>query len=194
MCSCTHCTSLGSSEPGAPPPGWQDFWEQEGTPLGPLGTLEAPSTTSFRGRGGPPSVGSRCPPRSLHAGPSLATFADRAESGGPRDPSGSACDLCRPPGQGCGSRALSSRSPSALSPWVPLPGTLSLTPPGAHDALGLPGVLPALLQPCTPAVSISPFPAPRPGQAWVSGYLAGGRASSQLVQPPILWSGVGHGP
>lgn len=146
-------------------------------------------------RKGRPSI-SRIPlpSRSLHAGPSLATFADRAESGGPRDPSGSACDLCRPPGQGCGSRALSSRSPSALSPWVPLPGTLSLTPPGAHDALGLPGVLPALLQPCTPAVSISPFPAPRPGQAWVSGYLAGGRPSSQLVQPPILWSGVGHGP
>lgn len=94
---------------------------------------------------------------------------------------------------GCGSRVLSSRSPSALSPRVPLPWTLA-SPPGAHDALGLPGVLPALLQPCTPAVSISPFPAPRLGQAWVSGYLAGGRPSSQLVQPPVLWSGLGHGP
>ena len=59
--------------------------------------------------------------------------------------------------------------------------------PGAADGL------PALLQPCTPAASISPFPAPWLGQAWVSGYLAGGRPSSQLVQLPILWSGVGHG-
>lgn len=91
MCSCAHCTSLGSSELGAPPPGWRDFWEQEGT------SLEAPFTTSFRGRGGPPSAGSRCPPRSFHAGPSLATLPDHAESGGPRDPSGSACDLCKRP-------------------------------------------------------------------------------------------------
>lgn len=120
MCSCTHCVCLGSSEPGTPPPGWQDFWEQEGTPLGPLGTLEAPSTTSFRGRGGPPSAGSRCPPRSLHAGSSLATLADRAESGGPRDPSGSACDLCRTPWSGL-------RIPGSVLPEPFC--TLSLGPP-----------------------------------------------------------------
>lgn len=40
------------------------------------------------------------PPRSFHAGPSLATLPDHAESGGPRDPSGSACDLCKRPRSG----------------------------------------------------------------------------------------------
>ena len=33
-------------------------------------------------------------------------------------------------GRGCGSRVLSSWSPSALSPRVPLPWTLGLTPRG----------------------------------------------------------------
>ena len=194
MCSRAHCTSLGPSEPGAPPPGCRDFWEQEGTSLGPLGTLEAPFTTSFRGRGGPPTAGSRCPTRSLHAGPSLATLPDHAESGGPRDPSGSACDLCKHPRSGLWIPGSVLPEPfCTLSPGPP-PLDTGPHPPGAHDALGLPGVLPALLQPCMPAVSISPFPAPWLGQAWVSGYLAGRRPSSQLVQPPILWSGVGHGP
>lgn len=42
---------LGVIRAGPSPPGWWDFREQEGTSLGPLETLEAPSTTSFRGRG-----------------------------------------------------------------------------------------------------------------------------------------------
>ena len=42
---------LGVIRAGPSPPGWWDFREQEGASLGPLETLEAPSTTSFRGRG-----------------------------------------------------------------------------------------------------------------------------------------------
>lgn len=187
MCSCAHCTSLGSSELGAPPPGWWDFWEQEGT------SLEAPFTTSFRGRGGPPSAGSRCPRGHSTLAPRSPLFLTMLSQGVLETLQAQRVICANALGWGCGSRVLSSRSPSALSPRVPLPWTLA-SPPGAHDALGLPGVLPALLQPCTPAVSISPFPAPRLGQAWVSGYLAGGRPSSQLVQPPVLWSGLGHGP
>ena len=162
------------------------FSGSSGDPGSPLHNL-------LQRKGALPSAGSCCPPRSLHAGPSIAALGDLTELGVLETLQAWRVICANPFGRGCGSGVLSSQSPSALSPQAPLPGTLGLTPPGAHDALGLPDGLPALLQPCTPAASISPFPAPWLGQARVSGYLAGGRLSSQLVQPPILWSGVGHG-
>lgn len=111
---------LGVIRAGPSPPGWWDFWEQEGTSLGPLETLESPSTTSFRGRGGLPSAGSCCPPRSLHADPSIAALGDHAKLGGPRDPSGSACDLCKPPRSGLWIRgSVLPESFCTLSPGPP---------------------------------------------------------------------------
>lgn len=192
-CSYGHCTSLGSSEPGP----LLQAGGTSGSRRGLLWVLWRP----WKPPPQPPSEEGEAFHQQAPAAPlGHSTLAPQLPplvtmlSWGVLETLQAQQVICANPlGQGCGSGVLSSQSPSALSPQAPLPRALGLTPPGAHDALGLPDGLPALLQPCTPAASISLFPAPRLGQARVSVYLAGGRPSSQLVQPPVLWSGVGHG-
>lgn len=84
-------------------------------------------------------------------------------------------------GRGCGSQVLSSQSPSALSPRVPLPWTLGLTPQGPTMPWGS---LVSCLLCSSPACPLSQFLHFRP-HGWDK---PGSLDTWQAEGPPPSWS------
>ena len=131
--------------------------------------------------GGPSISRLLLPPRSLHAGPSIAALGDHAELGGPRDPAGLACDLCKPLRLGLWTRGSALPEPfCTLSPGPPARDTRP-HPSRAHDGLGL---LMACLLSFSPAHPLPRFLHFRPC-GWDK---PGSLDTWQAEGPPPSWS------